>query len=215
MLPFTREQFFEVFAVYNAANWPAAIIAYPLALIALAFAWRGSLPAGRVVAGGLALMWGWVGIVYQGMFFAPINPVARLFAIAFVGQAMLLGWHACRRHGLEYGPRSRLRTFAGGAMIIYALVLYPAIGLASGERYPAMPLFGVTPCPLLIFTFGLMVWASCARWWLWIVPLLWAVIGGSAALLLSVPQDGALPLAAAIALVIVLVDRPRGQISTG
>ena len=42
MLPFSREDFFGVFAAYNAANWPAAIVAYPLALTALLFAWRGN-----------------------------------------------------------------------------------------------------------------------------------------------------------------------------
>lgn len=209
MLPFTRQQFFEVFAAYNAANWPSAVVAYPLALTALVFAWRGSAYAGRAAAAVLALMWGWVGIVYQGLFFAPINPVARLFAVAFVLEAVLFAWHAWSPSGLEYGPRSRLRTFAGGGMIIYALILYPLIGLAAGERYPAIPLFGVTPCPLLIFTFGLMLWASCARWWLWIVPLLWALVGGSAAMLLSVPQDWALPLSAMAALMVMWVDRPK------
>jgi len=92
-------------------------------------------------------------------------------------------------------------------MIVYALIAYPLIGLAAGERYPAMPLFGVTPCPLLIFTFGLMLWASCGRWWLWIVPLLWSAIGGSAAFLLSVAQDWALPVAAIVVLLILWVDR--------
>jgi hypothetical protein len=209
MLPFTREQFFEVFAVYNAANWPAAVIAYPMALMALVFAWRGTPAAGRVVAGVLALMWGWVGIVYQGLYFAPINPMARLFAVAFIIQAALFGWHAWSRRGLEYGARSRLSALAGGAMIAYALILYPVIGFAAGERYPAMPLFGVTPCPLLIFTFGLMLWASCASWWLWIVPLFWALVGGSAAVFLSVPQDWALPLSAIGALLISRADRPE------
>jgi hypothetical protein len=208
MLPFTREQFFGVFAAYNAANWPAAAVAYPLALTALVFAWRGTPAGGRITAGVLALMWGWVGFVYQGLFFAPINPIARFFAVAFGIQAVLFGCRALSRHGLGYGARSRLRTLAGGAMIIYALIFYPLIGLAAGERYPAMPLFGVAPCPLIIFSFGLLLWASCARWWLWIVPLLWAVIGGSAALLLSVPQDWALPISAVVSLLIGLVDRP-------
>ena len=177
-------------------------------MLALLFAWRSTPTAGRVVAIVLAVMWGWVGIIYQGLFFAPINPVARLFALAFVVQALLFAWHGWRQIGLEYGPRSRIRAVTGGAMIAYALFLYPMIGLAAGERLAAMPLFGVAPCPLLIFTFGLMLWASCARWWLWIVPLLWAAIGGSAAVLLSVPQDWALPIAALTALIIHLVDRP-------
>lgn len=208
MLPFTRDEFFGVFAAYNAASWPAAIVAYPLALTALAFAWRGTPRSGRVVAAVLALMWGWVGIVYQGLFFAPVNPAARAFAAAFVVQAALFAWHAWSGRGLDYGPRSRLRTVAGAAMIFYALLLYPLIGLAAGERYPAMPFFGVTPCPLLIFTFGLLLWACRARWWLWIVPLAWAAIGGSAAVLLSVPQDWALPVAAVASLVVLWLERP-------
>ncbi len=154
-------------------------------------------------------MWAWVGIAYQGLFFASINPAARLFAVAFVMQAGLFWWQEWGRRELEYGARSRLRTLSGGAMIIYALILYPVIGLTAGERYPAMPLFGIAPCPLVIFTFGLMLWASRARWWLWVVPLLWSVIGGSAAVLISVPQDWALPLSAMIALLIVWAERRR------
>ena len=207
MLPFTREQFFEVFAAYNAATWPAAVVAYPLAAIALVVALRGTPNSGRIVAVVLALMWVWVGIVYQGLFFAPINPVARFFAAAFVIQAALFLWHAWSRGGIEYGPRGLFRTWAGATMILYALILYPLIGLAVGERYPAMPLFGVAPCPLLIFTFGLMLWASCARWWLWLVPVLWGAIGGSAAILLSVPQDWALPLSAVVALLVLWRER--------
>jgi hypothetical protein len=207
MLPFTREQFFEVFAAYNAASWPAAIIAYPLAIAALAVAWRGTASAGRVAGLILALMWGWVGLVYQGVYFSQINPIARVFAGAFLLQALLFAIHAAVGRGLEFGPRSRLRSIAGGGMIFYAMVVYPLLGLALGERYPAMPLFGVTPCPLLIFTLGLLLWASRTRWWLWPVPLLWSLIGGSAFVVLSVPQDWALPVSAVVALLVLWLDR--------
>ena len=207
MLPFSREQFFELFAAYNSATWPAAVVAYPLALAALLAAWRAGPRAGRIVAAVLALMWGWVGIAYHGLHFAAINPAARLFAAAFVIQAALFAWHAWNGRGLAFGARSPLRAVSGGAMFVYSLVLYPAIGLAAGERYPALPLFGVAPCPLLIFTFGLMVWATLARWWLWIVPLLWSLVGGSAAVLLAVPQDWALPLSALLVLGVAWFDR--------
>jgi hypothetical protein len=213
VLPFTRQQFFDVFADYNAANWAAAVIAYPLALTALVLAWRSSPRAERPVAAVLALMWGWVGVVYQGLFFSPINPTARIFAVAFTAQAALFARASWTGRGLEYGARSRVRSIAGAAMILYSLIIYPLIGFAFGERYPAIPLFGVTPCPLLIFTFGLMLWASRVRWWLWIVPMLWALVGGSAAVLLSVPQDWALPLSATIALLVIWVDRPGGGVT--
>lgn len=210
MLPFTREQFFEVFAAYNSANWPAVIAAYPLALVALVTAWRRTPRAGRWVAAVIALMWAWVGLVYQGLYFSRINPVARAFAAAFLLQALLFAIHAAIGRGFEFGQRSRLRAVTGVVLIFYAVVAYPLIGLLVGERFPAMPLFGVAPCPLLIFTFGLMIWASCVRWWLWIVPLIWSVVGGSAVLVLSVPQDWALPIAAVAVLLIAFWDRSSG-----
>jgi hypothetical protein len=208
MLPFTRDQFFGVFAAYNAATWPVAIAVYPLALLALAIAWRRMPGAGMWVGAILALMWGFVGVVYQGIYFSRINPVAMGFAGAFLVQALLFAVHAAVGRGLEYGPRSRVREVAGAVMVAYAMVVYPLIGILVGERFPAMPLFGVAPCPLLIFTFGLMLWASRARWWLWIIPLLWSLVGGSAFVVLAVPQDWALPVSAVIVLLIAFFDRP-------
>ena len=60
------------------------------------------------------------------------------------------------------------------------------------------PLFGVAPCPTTIFTLGLLL-LSNASWRLFVIPLVWSAIGGSAAVLLAVPQDYGLILAGAIA----------------
>lgn len=53
-----------------------------------------------------------------------------------------------------------------------------------------MPLFGIAPCPTTIFTIGILLLGPwhVARWLL-LIPVLWTIIGGSAALLLNVPQD--------------------------
>ena len=75
-------------------------------------------------------------------------------------------------------------------MIVYAMLLYPAIGALAGQSYPAVPVFGVAPCPLVIFTFGVLLLADPLPLRLLIVPLLWSLVGGSAALLLQVPQTG-------------------------
>jgi len=53
MPPFTREQFFEVFAAYNGDTWPAALVAYSLALAALA-AWLRIVPLLWALIGGSA-----------------------------------------------------------------------------------------------------------------------------------------------------------------
>jgi hypothetical protein len=50
--------------------------------------------------------------------------------------------------------------------------------------------FGVAPCPTTIFTFGiLMLAAGPLPLWLAAIPVIWAGIGGTAAVLLNVPED--------------------------
>lgn len=189
MLPFTHDQLIAVFAGYNEAVWPAQVVAYLAAVIVLvAIALRRPW-SGRVVAWVLALMWAWTGVAYHGLHFSTINAAARLFAGAFVLQALALSWWAWRpppelAFGLDL-PRG-----VGLALIVYAMAAYPVLGLALGLRYPAMPTFGITPCPLTLFTFGVLLLArSAIPWWLLVIPVLWSLVGGSAAFLLRVPQD--------------------------
>jgi hypothetical protein len=209
MLPFTREAFFEVFAAYNAGELAGRPGGLPPGYGGCTDRLARPPWAGRVVGSILVLMWAWVGLIYHVAYFSQINPAARLFAVAFLLQAALFALAGATRGGLQFRPKSPARAFVGAVLVAYAMVAYPVIGLAVGERYPALPLFGVTPCPLLIFTFGILLWVSLSPWWLWIVPLLWALIGGSAAILLSVPQDWALPISAAAALLIYLSERRR------
>ena len=211
MMPFTRDQFFAIFAAYNSAIWPVAIIAYPLALTMVAFALRGGRSNAAIVAASSALLWGFVGVAYHGLFFSRINLAAPLFAAAFVLQAVLFCAAAASGHGIEFIERSRVRSAVGLGLILYAMIIYPLIGLIAGERYPAMPLFGVAPCPLLIFTFGLFSLASRVRWWLWIVPLLWTIVGTGGFYLLSVPQDAALPFSALAAILLQAAEHMQGR----
>ena len=216
LIPFTQDQFFAIFAAYNSTIWPAATLAYPFALAIITLALRGGRSNARTVAASLALLWGFVGIVYHGLFFSRINLAAPLFAAAFVLHAMLFAMAAASGDGIAFDGRSRMGSAVGLGLIFYAMIAYPLIGLIAGERYPAMPLFGVAPCPLLIFTFGLFVLASRVRWWLWIVPLLWSLIGTGGFYLLSVPQDAALPVSALAAILLQAADRthrPRAAAS--
>jgi hypothetical protein len=90
-------------------------------------------------------------------------------------------------------------AWAGGALLGYALVVYPLLGWALGHRYPASPTFGL-PCPTTIATFGVLIWVRPQpRWWLLIVPLLWAVVGTSAAFSLGIREDLGLLVAGVVA----------------
>ncbi len=214
MLPFSADEFFAVFRAYNQAIWPAPIVAYMLGIAALAFLARPGPGRDRLTWSVLALMWLWTGVAYHGLFFAPLNPAARVFAVAFVGQGLLFvlaGWTGRLRFGWPGG----IRGAAGAVLIAYALVLYPLIGSLTGHAYPSAPVFGVTPCPVTLFTFGcLLLTTSPVPAWLLVVPLLWSLIGGSAAFLLGVPQDWVLLASGVLAIVLMMRGRPTAASST-
>lgn len=208
MLPFTHEQFLAVFASYNVAIWPAQAIAYGLGLIAVALVSLRRVAASRAAAAILATMWLWTGGAYHWAFFTGINGAAWGFGALFVGQALLTIHAGVRRTELQLGSVSGLRAWTGGALIAYAAILYPLVGLWAGQAWPGMPMFGVTPCPVTLFTFGLFLLAKTVPRGLLVVPGLWSLIGGGAAILLHVSQDWALLAGAAVALPILLRGGP-------
>jgi Family of unknown function (DUF6064) len=198
-IPFTIEQFLDVFARYNEAIWPAQIGAYALGALALLLALRGRGRPGKAVPLLLAGAWLFVGAAYHIAFFAPVNPVARLFGAGFLVQAALFAWVGLRGR-LAFGWSGTARAAVGLALVAYAMVLYPLLGAMSGHGYPRAPVFGVTPCPTTIFTFGVLLLAEGAvPAWLLVLPGLWAVLGVSAAVQLGVREDLGLVVAALLA----------------
>jgi hypothetical protein len=209
MLPFSRDQFLAVFVAYNDAIWPAQVAAYLLGAVAVALALRPAAWSGRVVAAILAAMWLWTGIAYHVVFFTAINRPAYGFGGLFVVEAALFAWWGVVGDRLRFGFRPDVPGWAGIALAVYAAILYPLIAIAGGHAYPAMPVFGVTPCPVTLFTFGLLLLtrAPVPRWLL-VIPFVWSLIGGSAAVLLGIASDWVLLVSGVVAVpLIVMKDR--------
>ena len=194
-MPFTANEFLDVFAAYNTELWPLALALWIVTAVVF----------GPFVASGRAWMpwptlllaghWLWAGIMYHAVFFTTVNPAARLFAALFVLQAALFivaassGGMTCARYG-------SWRHLASSFLILYSLV-YPAIAWADGFVYPRMPTFGV-PCPTVILTIGFLVAVSPSSIVLSIIPLAWSALGASAVLSFGVHADVALPAAGAL-----------------
>ena len=70
MLAFTPEVFLSLFEQYNAAIWPAQVVAYVLGLLAVFLTLRPGRGTGRLIAAILAGFWLWIGVAYHLMFFA-------------------------------------------------------------------------------------------------------------------------------------------------
>jgi len=207
-LPFTTAQFLDVFAQYNRAVWPAQLVLWVLGVAIVLVAWRGRGPGRRwFVAAGLTLLWGWTGAVYHLGFFAAINNAATWFGAATLLQAGLWIVWAWRTPALRSAPRPGARAALAAVLAAYAFVVYPALNVALGHHFPAMPTFGA-PCPTTIATFAVLtVAAPLTPWWLWVVPAGWAGIGTTAAFALGIVEDFGLAAAALLAVVARVVDR--------
>lgn len=208
MLPFTAEVFLRLFEQYNAAIWPAQIIAYGLGALAVVLTLRRRRGGERAIALILATFWLWMGVVYHMMFFAAINWAAPAFGAVFVIQGLLFAWTGGVRGRLEFRFRSSVHGWVGLGFVIFSMAVYPLIGSVFGHGWPRAPIFGVAPCPTTIFTLGmLLLTANRAPLHLLIIPVLWSLVGGTAAWLLDVPEDLALPLAGVLSLWLMLGRR--------
>jgi Family of unknown function (DUF6064) len=209
MLPFTREQFLAVFVVHNQALWPAHLAAALLGLAIVSVLCRRGFDRKdqSLIAAGLAVMWLVTGIGYHALHFAAINPAAWGFAALFIVQAALLLVDGVLPARLGFEPAAAAQRWLGWGLVIYAAAVYPAIGLAMGLHWTELPAFGLTPCPVVLFTTGcLLLTAHDVPRRLLVIPLLWSLIGGSAAVLLGMPQDAVL---AANALALLAMWRRR------
>jgi hypothetical protein len=199
-LPFTTAQFLDVFAAYNRALWPAALLIWLVTAGATWQLWRRGRFASRVMGATLVGQWAWAGMAYHLVFFREINPAALLFGGLFLLEASLLLWlSVLRPQPLFEGSASRWDGLAW-ALLFYGL-LYPFIGLAAGLTYPRLPTFGV-PCPTAIVTTGALLLAPAhgATRVAMVIPILWAAVGGSAAFVLGMRADLVLLLAGGVLL---------------
>lgn len=212
-LPFTIDQFLQVFADYNQAIWPAQLFAYLLGFIALLLIAIRKKATDTFVNLILGAFWLWMGGIYHIAFFSEINTAAIIFGSAFLLQGVgfiILKWTKIE---LAYSFRSDIYGLAGTIFIIYGMLIYPLLGYSVGHIYPQSPVFGVAPCPTTIFTFGLLLHTrGKVPVWLLIIPGLWSLIGFSAAFELTIYEDTGLVVAGILG-VALLVYRNHKQSS--
>jgi hypothetical protein len=204
-LPFTVEQFYDVFVQYNESVWPTQIVLYAVAIAVLALLVRARPAECRIIAGLLTLLWTWTAIAYYFVFFTRISGSGWVIGAGLLAGGLWLGWTGGIGGKIQFGLGRGWRGALGWLLILYALIAYQLIGLMVGHRYPAMPTFGL-PCPVTIFTVGLlMLTVSPVPRSVFLVPALWGLFGGvSATFLLGVYQDAGLLIAGIVSLVAML-----------
>jgi len=187
-LPFSVRDFLEVFKRYNEAYYPLQLLFVIAALFIFYLLYNKREKSKKYIFFILAAFWIWMGVAYHLAMFASINTAAYAFAVLFISQGLLLLYFSFTRRS-EFKITKDVYGIAGASLIGYALVLYPIIGYFIGHKYPYSPTFGL-PCPTTIFTFGILLFSKKRLpIYVVIIPIIWSIIGSTAAVILKMYED--------------------------
>ena len=194
-LLFSPRTYFRLLELYNRDIWPLQILALALGG-ELLVSWRRDRERhGRYIAAILAACWIWVAWAFHLERYATINWAATYFAAAFAIEALLLAWTGIMRGGLPSRPEAPWFARAGVAILVFALVVQPAIGYLAGRHWVQAEYFGVAPDPTVTATLGvLLITANRTPWWLLVIPLSWCAISGAVQWTMGSPDALVMPI---------------------
>jgi hypothetical protein len=189
-------EFLAAFDHANAVIWPMPVLWYVVALAMIELALLPTANSSRVVCLLAAAYLGWIGIAYFAVLVSHMS-LAGVWAVLFVAQGALLVFAGVARQDLVIRPGGDLSSLLGAFWIVYALAVYPVVGLLGGHPLGTLPLFGLAPCPTVIYCFGLLLWARppLPRYLL-LLPLAWSLVNAPPALGTGIVADWGMVLAA-------------------
>ncbi len=196
------------FYAYNLVMWPMVIVTYLLGAIALVLAVKKTKYSNRTISGILAFLWLWSGIVSCVMFFAWMfraGDIWYLFGLILVVGGVLFLSFGVIRSSLSFKFTGDSYNILGAVIVVYSMLIYPIIGSLTERGYPAYPIFGTFPCPVTIFTFGLLLWADRkVPRIVTVMPLVWALMGVYPAFVYQVWADVGLIILGVVGFVTIL-----------
>lgn len=208
-LPFSLGDFLNVFKTYNQSIFPLQIVFYFIAFLSVFFLFTGNKNLNKIISITLSFFWLWMGIVYHIIFFSTINKTAYIFGAFFIFQGIMFAVCGLIRKKLSFEYRKSNFNYMGIIFLLYALIIYPVLGYNLGHVYPYSPTFGL-PCPTTIFTFGILLFTNEKMpVHLLIIPLLWSVIGFTAALNLTIYEDTGLLIAGLTTFTLLLISNRK------
>jgi hypothetical protein len=192
-LMFSAETWHRLFVRLNHDIWPLPLIMLGIGLALVALVLRGDPRSLRIASAVLAGCWLLVAWLFHWERFREIHLAAGWYAGAFLVQSALL----LTPFSLSRPPRpSRLR--AGVGLVLFGVLLLPLTGPVQGRPLEAVQCFGLAPDPTVTATLGVLAVAR-ARWFVWIIPVLYSVLSGATLLALEAPDAWVPPLAALLA----------------
>ena len=176
LLLFDARVYWRLFALENAAVWPAQPVVLAAALLLILCPLRGWRPSGRWLGPLLGAAWLWSGWHFVALRYGTVNWAAPTFACGFYAEAALLATLGLsgRLVLLRRGPGAS----AGLGLLAAAAFVWPLLALADGRSWAEAEVVVLAPDPTALATLGLLACAERNRWTalLCAAPVLWLAL---------------------------------------
>lgn len=212
LLMFSPQTYYRLLELHNAELWPAHVLALALGAAPLMLFRRDTVRAGRLALAIIALAWLSAAWLFFWQRYASINLAAPFFALLFVIEPLLLAIGLPRgRFVMSSASRRRRRAALG--LYLFALYLYPCIGMIMGRSWMQAEVFGLAPDPTALATLAVLLLADRRTFWLpSAIPLLWLLISGATLWAMESPDFFLAPALALRAVIFASVEgKRRGQ----
>ena len=210
LLMFSPQTYYRLFERINADLWPAHLLALALGASTLLLFGRHRDRATPWVFAILAVGWGSVAWFYFWARYANIHLAAPWFALAFAVESLLLIWMGLSHRRFSIARPSVLRHRAALGLVLFALGVYPLIGLALGRSWTQAEVIGLAPDPTALATLGILLLTGTRSFWVLApIPILWCLISGATLWAMAAPDFFIAPGLALLAALLASLDRSK------
>ena len=194
LLMFSPQTYYRLFERINADLWPAHLLALALGASTLllfgqhrerATPWVFAILA----AGSGSVAWS---------------------ALAFAVESLLLIWMGLSHRRFSIARTSVLRHRAALGLVLFALGVYPLIGLALGRNWTQAEVIGLAPDPTALATLGILLLTGTRSFWVLApIPILWCLISGATLWAMASPDFFVAPGLALLAALLASLGRAK------
>ena len=173
LLLFDARVYWRLFALENAALWPAQPVVLAAAVLLILWLLRGRQPSGRWLGPALGAAWLWSGWHFVALRYGSVNWAAPTLAYGFYAEAGLLA-----ALGLSGRLVFRRRAPGGLGLLAAAVLVWPLFAALDGRPWGEAEVVALAPDPTATATLGLLACAERSRWTalLCAAPVLWLAL---------------------------------------
>lgn len=172
----TAEIFWNQVEIYNVTIFPMQVIIMVVGILLtyLLFA-KPNTKTNNLMKAYLSFIFAWNGIVFFLIFGRDLVPTIYFGAPLCLLAAILFARDIFANKIQFRLPEKKWQKYLTAFFILYAF-LYPLIGCVFGHCYPKTAIFGVVPCPTIVFALALLATAvPRVDKKVYILLLLWAI----------------------------------------